>query len=555
MATADRIFLIGLSGSGKSTAGRIVAERLGWRFFDSDRLIEERAGRSIPDIFEQAGEPAFRAIEADVLAEMARERHVVIATGGGAPTDARSREAIASGLVVWLDVTPEQAARRLRVPGNEDRPLLRAPDGRQLSHDELVSKLGGMREARTPAYERSDHVVAVDYYSAERVADRVAELASSAGHPSTGPRRFDRPSGPVEAVVETRATSQRYTISVESGNLGRVGAVCRALGLQGRAFLVTDSGVGPKYGAAAAASLADAGYPVATHTFVAGEEHKDLATVAEVYRWLLEHRVERSDFLVCLGGGVVTDLGGFAAATVLRGVDFVHVPTTLLAMVDAAVGGKTGVDHPQGKNMVGAFAQPRAVVIDPDVLRTLPHRLRVEGLAELLKHGLILDAGLWRDLEAIAGDVDAACASSFIGRSVAIKAAVVSEDEREADLRALLNYGHTVGHAIEKVSGYGTYLHGEAVAIGMRVAGMLSVGMGLLTAAEFELQQRVLTAYGLPDRAPGLDPAAIIEATRSDKKVRAGSVRWVLLEGIGKATLRSDVPQALVQEAVESVTR
>ena len=272
-----------------------------------------------------------------------------------------------------------------------------------------------------------------------------------------------------------------------------------------------------------------------------------------VYDFLLDRRVERSDFVVSLGGGVVTDLAGFAAATCLRGIDFVHVPTSLLAMADAAIGGKTGVDHPKGKNMVGAFAQPRAVVIDPLLLKTLPERHLRNGWAELIKHGLILDERLVRDLEFESRNGPPMMSAELIARSVAIKADVVSDDEREAGRRTLLNYGHTIGHAIEAVTGYSTYLHGEAIAVGMRVAGMISRDLGLLSDDDLARQQRLLGAFGLPESAPGVSVEAVLDATLSDKKVRAGSIRWVLLEGIGNAVTRDGVPDDVVRRAVETV--
>jgi 3-dehydroquinate synthetase len=224
-------------------------------------------------------------------------------------------------------------------------------------------------------------------------------------------------------------------------------------------------------------------------------------------------------------------------------------------MADAAIGGKTGIDHPRGKNLIGAFAQPRAVVIDPLLLRTLPPRQLRNGWAELLKHGFILDEALVRDLEAASIDGPPLMSADLIARSVAIKAAVVSEDERESGRRTLLNYGHTIGHAIEAVTNYETYLHGEAVAIGMRAAGIISTNLGLLPQAEFERQQQLIRRFGLPESAPGLDPRAVYDATLVDKKVRGGSIRWVLLEHIGQAVVRQGVPEALVHHAIETVTR
>jgi len=361
--------------------------------------------------------------------------------------------------------------------------------------------------------------------------------------------------GMTDTIAATvRTHGGEYPVVVAEGALARLGEHCRELGLAGRAFVVTDTIVERHLGASAVASLRAAGYAAETFAVPPGEQHKTLATVASIYDWLITAKVERRDFLVCLGGGVVTDMGGFAAATVLRGIDFVHVPTTSLGMLDAAIGGKTGVDHPLGKNLVGVFAQPRSVIIDPLVLATLPARELCAGWAELIKHGLILDEPLVRDLEEHFATPAAVMTAGLIGRSVAIKAAIVSEDEREGGRRTLLNYGHTIGHAIEAVTGYGEYLHGEAIAIGMRAAALISVEMGLLGPGDVGRQQRLLAAAGLPSSAPGLDPDAIIGATLRDKKVSAGSVRWVLLDGIGNATLRADVPEHVVRRAVEAVT-
>ncbi|MEJ5221672.1 MAG: 3-dehydroquinate synthase, partial [Tepidiforma sp.] len=481
----------------------------------------------------------------------------VIATGGGAPTIPAARPILGSGFVVWLAVSPAVAARRLlEAPNASERPLL-AGDPR--------ARLEALLQSRIELYRGADAAIDCDDLTPEEQAEEIERLwaewqrdPAPPGERFYSPLAFAReaanPSIPPPAAIVT-APGGTYPVLVGEGALDALGAIARDAGLEGRAFIITDTHVGPLFAGRAAAALEAAGYQSDAFSIPAGENYKSLETLASVYDFLVDHRIERTDFIVTLGGGVVTDLGGFAAATILRGVPFIHAPTSLLAMADAAIGGKTGIDHPRGKNLIGAFAQPRAVVIDPLLLRTLPPRQLRNGWAELLKHGFILDEALVRDLEAASIDGPPLTSPDLIARSVAIKAAIVSEDERESGRRTLLNYGHTIGHAIEAVTGYETWLHGEAVAIGMRAAGIISVELGLLPPAEFERQQALIRRFGLPESAPGLDPRAVFDATLVDKKVRAGSIRWVLLERIGHAIVRQGVPDALVHHAIETVTR
>jgi shikimate kinase / 3-dehydroquinate synthase len=543
------IFLVGLPGSGKTTAGQVLAARLGWAFADSDREVERAAGRSIPEIFASDGEGAFRELEAAALGRLASHEPIVIATGGGAPTHEGSRKTLSNGFCVWLSVSPEEAARRVDAEaGGTERPLLAGG---------TFDRLNALLEARAEVYRAADAAVDVDELTPESVATELELLWDeySRSHQHDREPRDDESELPpqLQAAAMVRTPSATYPVIVAEGAFEHIGDACRDAGLKGRAFLISDQAVGPLFAKRAEQSLRNADYEVAIFLIPPGEEAKTLRTVETVYDFLLEHRVERADFVVSLGGGVVTDLAGYAAATCLRGIDFVHVPTSLLAMADAAIGGKTGVDHPRGKNMIGAFAQPRAVVIDPLLLKTLPERHLRNGWAELLKHGLILDERLVRDLEFESRNGPPMMSAELIARSVAIKADVVSDDEREAGRRTLLNYGHTIGHAIEQVTGYSTYLHGEAISVGMRVAGLISVELGLLNADDFARQQALLERFGLPDSAPGLSVDAVLNATLSDKKVRSGSVRWVLLEGIGNAITHDSVPDDVVRRAVETV--
>jgi len=294
----------------------------------------------------------------------------------------------------------------------------------------------------------------------------------------------------------------------------------------------------------------------------AGEEQKTPATVAAIHDACLARQLERSSLIVALGGGVVGDMAGFAAATWLRGIAVVQVPTTLLAMVDAAIGGKTGVNHPGGKNLIGAFHQPRLVLIDPVVLGTLPAREFRAGMAEVIKYGVIGDPLLFRDLETAATRAGLAEREAvgdglllkLLERSAAAKARVVAADEREGGLRAILNYGHTIGHVVETLTGYGTFLHGEAVGLGMLAAGRIAGLMGLWSAEEEAQQRRLVAAAGLPLTMPRLPEDAVLSCLQGDKKVRDGRVRFVLPTAIGHVVIRDDVSAGTITTAMAELS-
>jgi 3-dehydroquinate synthase len=296
-----------------------------------------------------------------------------------------------------------------------------------------------------------------------------------------------------------------------------------------------------------------------------GEASKDLAVVSQLYDWMIGGSVERRDAVLALGGGVVGDLAGFVAATVLRGVAVVQLPTTLLAMVDSALGGKTGVNHPLGKNLIGAFHQPRLVLSDTSTLGSLPPRELRAGWAEVIKHAVIRDAELFKDLEDRRLEISdwrlghashQSLISNLIRRAAKVKVDIVNADERETGERMLLNYGHTLGHAIEAAAGYGTLLHGEAIAIGMELEAQLAARLGLVGPALVERQRSLLRAYGLPAEIPqGMPADEILARTLRDKKVRAGKVRWALPAGMGAAVVRDDVPEPLVRAVVEQAQR
>jgi 3-dehydroquinate synthase len=333
-----------------------------------------------------------------------------------------------------------------------------------------------------------------------------------------------------------------------------------------RIFVISDTSVGPLYGTRVRASLEVSGWAgrVFYQEIPAGEESKNLGQVSALYDWLISERAERKDVIVAVGGGVVGDLSGFVASSWLRGLPFVQIPTTLLAMVDSSIGGKTGVNHAKGKNLIGAFYQPRLVVEDVSVVASLPDRVRRAGWAETIKHAIIpgtnSDASgalsrfsqLEADCDRLLAGEPTSLLSQVLRDSVAVKAGVVAEDEYETGLRMTLNYGHTYGHALEAAGNYQTLLHGEAVAIGMHGVAKLALRLGLCDAGFVEQQRRLIERYGLP-LSVKVDKAKALAALKLDKKVESGSTRWIMPRGIGVVEIRNDIPSDLVQAVLDEI--
>ncbi|MDE0028640.1 MAG: 3-dehydroquinate synthase [Deltaproteobacteria bacterium] len=343
-----------------------------------------------------------------------------------------------------------------------------------------------------------------------------------------------------------------YPIELGEGLLSRVGELMKAQGIGGRVGVVSNPAVADLYAGEVRESLRDAGYETALVLIPEGEAYKNTASLGLIYDALVEHRFDRSATLIALGGGVIGDVTGFAAATFLRGIGYVQIPTTLLAQVDASVGGKTAVNHEQGKNLIGAFHQPRLVVIDLDTLRTLPRREYAAGMAEVIKYGIIEDAAFFvfleQEMDALLR-IDANAVEHAVATSCRIKAGVVEQDERETDRRAILNFGHTIGHALEAFTGYERFLHGEAVAVGMIQAAALSAGQGLCSAAELRRIEALVRRADLPWRIP--DDIALedlIAGMALDKKSHAGKIKFVLCEGIGGTRFQWFSPEEIVRE-------
>ena len=567
----ENVFITGFSGTGKTTTGHEVARLLGWEFVDTDDLIVASEGMAIEDIFSRHGEDEFRRIERETLASVASSQRQVVSTGGGIIMDERNRAVMDdSGIVVLLEARPETLLRRLKQQeADEGDDLVARP---MLDADDLVERIHSLKAQRQFNYTRAHWTVHTDFLSPTQAAEEVvrgfnmvnsslnrAESVSQSITPSPsmgeGWGEGEKMNDP-ELAAEVRTSAGDYPLWVGWQLIDEVGERIRWIMDPGVAYIITDEGV-YQQARRAQNSLEMSG--IAAHLFVmpSGEQSKTLSTAQHIYTWLADLKAERGHLVLAVGGGVVGDLAGFVAATYLRGLPFAQVPTSLLAMMDAAIGGKTAVDLPQGKNLVGAFYQPKFVLADVSVLQTLPERELRSGWAEAIKHGLIMDDDLLSTFESQTDEIQALepeIATDVISRSMAIKSNVVSQDERETlGIRVLLNYGHTIGHGIEAATGYGQYLHGEAVSIGMMGAARIGNGMGLMSDSEVERQQSVLAAYGLPLSASSVDPGNVLEAMRSDKKVAGGAIRWVLLDGIGNATTRNDVPVELVDDVLSGL--
>lgn len=360
-------------------------------------------------------------------------------------------------------------------------------------------------------------------------------------------------------IISVNLPSESYDIAIAPGNLELLGEKMATLKLGKKVLLVSNPSVFTHYGERAVSSLLNAGFDVTTCLLKDGEQYKNLTSVGQIYDKALENRLERAATMVALGGGVIGDMTGFAAATWLRGINFVQVPTTLLSMVDASIGGKTGVNHPQGKNLIGSFHQPRLVLIDPQVLDTLPMREFQAGMAEVIKYGIIWDADLFEQMEACdrldeMPALSPSLVQTILARSCQAKADVVSKDEKEAGLRAILNYGHTIGHAVESLTGYQVVNHGEAVAIGMVAAGKLALGMNLWDAESQARHVALIQKAGLTTTLPSeIDINAIIDSLQTDKKVKAGKVRFVLPTQIGAVEITDQVPTDLIHQVLQQM--
>lgn len=538
------IILVGMMGAGKTTIGKALANSLGKEFIDSDHEIQDRTGVKIPVIFEIEGEAGFRKRESEVLIELVKKNNIILATGGGAVLSRENRQLLRrGGIVIYLRATVNDLYRRTR--HDKNRPLLQTQN--------LFARLNELYVQRDALYRETSHVIIDSGKQGVRfLVQKLINKLISIDYNNI--MRNNNKNAMQTVTVDFTPSSEKrsYPIHIGYGILQQVDLIVSCLS-QKRVAIVSNTTIAPLYLDKLRTALEKQGIISVPIVLPDGEAHKNWETLNLIFDALLKNHCERNTAILALGGGVIGDLTGFAAATYLRGVPFIQIPTTLLAQVDSSVGGKTGINHPLGKNMIGAFYQPRMVLTDSATLNTLPNRELRAGLSEIIKYGLIRDPAFFDWLEQNMHRLlarDPLTLNEAIQRSCENKAEIVAADEKENGVRALLNLGHTFGHAIENGMGYGVWLHGEAVAAGIVLAAELSRRMKLISEAEVNRIRKIFLQAELPVAAPKMPPEKYFQLMLLDKKVDAGRTRFVVLNRIGEAVMRADIPPAILNDTI-----
>lgn len=560
--TSRTIYLVGFSGSGKSTIARLAGELLKCPAYDLDDIIVERSGMSIPAIFQKEGEAGFRARESEVLRSLSSVGKCVIATGGGTVVSSQNRHFMASkGWIMFLEGQPEtlllRVQQHLKQSGTAAiRPLLDAAYP--------LDQIRALKHSRQSAYALADWTIHTDRLTPQQVAEeviRAAGLLESSGAPPLSEetpgmalRNSLDPDAPPPIVVG--ASPWPYYVVLGWNHLDSIGEeLRRVLPLARRAAILTDAKTWNRQGERLISSLSAVGLRVHHRELSADQGHKTLEEASAIHDWLVGIQLRRDDVIVIVGGGAIDDVGGFAASTYMRGVPLVKIPASLEGMVDTSVGGKTALNHPRAKNLIGTFFHPRLVWSDVSLLRfEAPDELRA-AWAEVVKYAMlegsllrdrVMGVTLFEELESNSGALirlEKPAMLNMVARCVALKAQVVSGDERDlGQYRMLLNYGHTIAHALETATNY-SILHGDAVAIGMSIGAVLAVRRGLADPSVEIRQNELLTRFGLPTCVPEVPLDLLLELIYSDKKVFGDTPRWILPVAVGRAVVSTAVSE------------
>ncbi|MBI4721846.1 MAG: 3-dehydroquinate synthase [Candidatus Stahlbacteria bacterium] len=521
------IVLIGFMGSGKSTIGKILSLKLKMDFADTDEMIEKEIGLPIPEIFEKYGEPYFREIEGKVVRRLLDFDNYVISTGGGTILSSENIKILRRiGFIFYLHITLQEIKKRIKDPTT--RPLF-------YKYEKIFKQ-------RLPIYKNSsDYTISVSKLSPSKVVEKIVSSLDK-------DYLFER--------MHINLGENGSDIYVMKRGLEKIGRYLKQYDIGNRGMIVTNTKVAKLYFDVVKGSLVSYGFiPIVTR-LPDGERYKTIEYALKLYDICLKNKLDRKSFIISLGGGVVGDIAGFVSATYRRGIAFFQVSTTLLAQVDASIGGKTAVNHSKGKNMIGAFHQPRFVFSCVEVLKTLPPKEIKNGLAEVVKYGIIRDKNLFEYLEGNIQkilDYDTDSLFEIVRKSAEIKAQIVEVDEKEEGIRTILNYGHTLGHALESVGEYRRLTHGEALAIGIIYAARVSEEMGIMDSSSVKRIENLLRRIGLLTDMNLFDPAEVWRAMQLDKKVIWGKLRMVLSTGIGSCEIVDKLNENLLKKVLKSL--
>ncbi len=550
--TAKKIILIGLSGAGKTTIAKQLSSLLSWKHIDTDQLIEEQFGKSPAVMIEEDGESKFREAEEQCIKNIT-DSNVVVSIGGGAFQSQKNRKNLfTDGLVVFLDAPIQTLVDRIKNSKSEQkRPLL----GSSLQTQE---NLINMDQQRRDNFLRADLHLFTYNQAPENIAKTIIKFWIDFNLDDKNLLRYDAAEIIQLPVTRIAINNHQFPIFAGVNQLNELPQLIARISTSQKVYIITDENVHNIYGSKIAAMLDDQKITHLSYILTPGENQKNSANVDLIYKWLFENKIERQDLIIALGGGVVCDLVGYVAATVLRGVKLLSMPTSLLAMTDAAIGGKTAVNLNVGKNLIGVIKQPDAILIDVNFLETLPEREITEGMAEVIKHAIILDKTLFQIFDEHKGNTSALIQDKkllldIIVKSVRIKSMIVSIDPNEKNIRKILNFGHTIGHALEVASEYKSLLHGEAVAIGMVGATQISHKLGYISAEDVDNIVSIIKSYNLPVSFQGMSIDSIMEYITFDKKVVNKQVQFILINDIGVPAITTLPDNQLILETLKGL--